>query len=683
VVLVTIDTLRADRLGVYGGEAATPTLDELARQGARFERVFAQSPLTLPSHSSILTGTYPTYHGVRDNGRFRLPAEMETLAEILKSAGYSTAAFVGGFPVDSRFGLDQGFDLYDDSLGRSRSRVSFAERRASEVIAPARSWIAARGTNPYFLWVHLFDPHAPYDPPDPFTDDYEGEVAYVDAALKDLVEALSQDTLVAVTADHGEGLGEHGERTHSLFVYDSTLRIPWILRGPGVPAGVVAGEPARSIDIVPTILDLLGLLEKGGSCVRCQGRSLVPALQGEALSPAASYAETFFPRLNLGWSELRSLRLDGWKYIDAPEPELYDTNADAGENRNLASSDPKKLEEMRAELAKLEETTRGPGSKEELLDGETRAILRSLGYLSSESGVAAEGPRPDPKSRLAVWEGIRSGMDLVARGELDRAIETLEAATEAEPDLVLARTYLALAYFERGRFEDSMEQCGAVLARAPLDFDATLLLGKSLLRLGRAAEARLVLERAAAIDEASPEPWVELAQIHLHSGARPEAEAALRKATERDDESSSVLLLQGKIAMMNGSMPYAEKLFRAAMEAAPSEEDPRVQLGNLLLSQRRLEEAEELFRQSLEVRPQASALYLGLGHSRALAGKMVEAIGFFETALELSPDSTLVLNSLGYAYVEAGQASRGQALLERSLQLQPEQPELRSILRRR
>jgi arylsulfatase A-like enzyme/tetratricopeptide (TPR) repeat protein len=677
VVLVTIDTLRADRLGVYGGEAATPTLDALARQGARFERVFAQSPLTLPSHSSILTGTNPTFHGVRDNGRFRLPAEMETLAEILKGQGYETAAFVGGFPLDSRFGLDQGFDVYEDSIDRSRSRVSFAERPASEVVASARTWIAGRKGTLFFAWVHLFDPHAPYKPPAPFPQGYEGEIAFVDAALKELFVAVPKEALVSVTADHGEGLGEHGETTHSLFVYDSTLRVPWILRGPAVPAETVVDETARSIDVVPTILDLMGMAE---TCVRCQGRSLVPALYGASLLPAPSYAETYFPRLNLGWSELRSLQQGGWKYIEAPEPELYETSSDPGEIRNLAVTQPERLGEMRSELAKLDEATAGAGTSEELLDGETRAILRSLGYLSSESPGVPEGPRPDPKSRLQVWEGIRSGMDRVARGELDQAIVELEAVTGAEPELVLARTYLALAYFERGRHHDAMEECGAVLARAPSDFDATLLLGKSLLRLGRTTEARLVLERATSIDDASPEPWVELAQIHLHSGASAEAEAALKNATERDDGAPSVLLLQGKVAMMSGSMPYAEKLFRAAIEAAPTEEEPRVQLGNLLLSQRRLEEAEELFRQSLEARPQASALYLGLGHSRALAGKMPEAIGSFEKALELSPDSTLVLNSLGFAYLEAGNFARGMDLLRRSLSLNPTQPELVSLL---
>ncbi len=677
IVLVTIDTLRADRLGVYGGMTATPALDAFAREGARFQNVFAQSPLTLPSHSSILTGTYPTYHGVRDNGRFRLPGEMETLAEILKGAGYSTAAFVGGFPVDSRFGLDQGFDLYDDSLGRSRSRVSLSERPASSVVVSARKWIEARGDGLYFVWVHLFDPHAPYDPPDPFPDDYEGEVAYVDSVLKELLGAVSREAVVAVTADHGEGLGEHGESTHSLFVYDSTMRVPWLLRGPGVPAGAVVEEPARSIDLVPTVLDLLGMRER---CGRCQGRSLVPAFEGKELPPEVSYAETYFPRLNLGWSELRSLRAGEWKYIEAPEPELYRIASDPGETRNLASENPGKLRELASELARLEHATEGTGSTEKVVDAETRAVLRSLGYLSSESTPSASGALPDPKNRLDVWERVRGGMDLVARGEMDRAIVELEVAVRGEPDLLLARTYLALAYFERGRFSEAVEQCKGVLSREPSDFDGTLLLGMSLLRLGRAAEARLALERAASIDDASPEPWVELAQLHLLARSRSEAEAAFKKAAERDDKAPSVLLLQGKIAMMSGSLPYAEKLFRAAIEGAPSEIEPRVQLGNLLLTQRRLEEAEELFRESLEVRPQAAELYLGLGHVQALSGRMEQAIPLFEKALELSPNSTLILNSLGFAYLEAGERAKGEALFKRSLEIQPAQPDLRTVL---
>jgi arylsulfatase A-like enzyme/Flp pilus assembly protein TadD len=680
VVLVTVDTLRADRLGSYGGKAKTPVLDALAREGARFENVFAQSPLTLPSHSSILTGTYPTFHGVRDNGRFRLPEEMETLAEILKGRGYMTAAFVGGFPVDSRFGLDQGFDVYDDSFARSRSRVAFAERRGADVVAPARDWIASRGDEPYFLWVHLFDPHAPYNPPEPFPQGYEGEVAYVDSVLGNLLAVVPDNALVAVTADHGEGLGEHGEGTHSLFVYDSTLRVPWLLRGPGVAPETVVKDAVRSIDIAPTLLDLAGHRE---ACSRCQGRAVSLALEGRSLPPEPSYAETYFPRLNLGWSELVSVRASGWKYIEAPEPELYDLSSDPGEARNLASSNPEKVREMASELARIEEENGAAAPAERTLDAETRAMLRSLGYLSSESAGSRENARPDPKSRLHVWEAVRGGMELVARGDVARAIVELEAAKRAEPDLILARTYLALAYLESGRYADAVEQAKEVLAREPLDFDATLLLGRGLLRLGSGAEARLALERAAALDEASADPWVELSQIHLSAGERSRAEAALNEAVKRDQKAPAVLLLQGKFAALAGSLPYAEKLFRAVVEASPSDVDARVQLGNLLLTEKRLEEAEEIYRQGIESRPEASDLHLGLGHSRALAGRVDEAIPLFEKALALSPDSVMALNSLAFAYLEMGEQAKAAELLRRSLALKPDQPDLKGVLQSR
>jgi arylsulfatase A-like enzyme/tetratricopeptide (TPR) repeat protein len=675
VVLVTIDTLRADRLGAYGGEARTPNLDALAREGVLFRNAFAQSPLTLPSHSSILTGTLPTRHGVRDNGRYRLSEEMETVAEILKAKGYATAAFVGAFPVDSRFGLDQGFDEYDDGFSRAPSRVAFAERRAADVVAAARRWLEGRKPGPYFLWLHLFDPHAPYEPPPPFAEDYEGEVAYVDESLSNLFQSVGSEALLAVTADHGEGLGEHGERTHSLFVYDSTLRIPFLLRGPGVPRGTVVEEQVRSVDIVPTLLELSG---HRGACARCQGASLVPALRGETLPSAPSYAETYFPLLNLGWSELKSLRKDGWKLIAAPEPELFDLRSDPGETRNLAETDPGKLRELSAELAALsEDAVAAPAS-----DPETVRVLRSLGYLSSAKPPVT-GDRPDPKSRLAVWEGVRNGMELVARGQMGGAIAELQAAVNEEPQLLLARSYLALALFDLGRYGESAAQCAAILDREPRDFDATLLLAKSLLRSGRTAEAQALLGAAAEIDPDSPEPWVELAQAALASRSREEAEAYLAKARERDEEAPPVLVLRGKMALLAGDSASSEALFRKALGESPFEEDARVQLGNLLLTQRRLGEAEGLYREGLTIRPEAASFHLGLGHSRALAGKMGEAIPLFEKALTLDPKSTTALNSLGFIYIETGNANKGVALLRRSLEIQPDQPELVGFLRAR
>lgn len=680
VLLVTIDTLRADRLGIYGGGVATPRIDSIARDGVLFRNAYAHSPLTLPSHSSILTGTLPTFHGVRDNGRYRLSGEMETVAEILKGAGYSTAAFVGAFPVDSRFGLAQGFDVYDESFSHPASRLALAERRASEVVSRARQWLAANGTGRTFTWVHLFDPHAPYEPPDPFPRSYDGEVAYVDSVLSDLFSAVGEDTLVVVTADHGEGLGEHGEKTHSLFVYDSTIRVPLLMRGPGVRPGTVVEAPVRSIDILPTILDLVGL---GGACQDCEGESLVAALSGEDAQDRAAYAETYFPLLNLGWSELKSVRAGGFKLIDAPEPELYHVASDPGETTNVIADNPEKADELRAALRRLEESSRAsdPATSAPEVDADTAAALRSLGYLSSSSPPASAS-RPDPKTRLALWEGIREAMGLVVRGEWDQAISELEVVLRDEPELLLARTYLAAAYFGRGRYSETARACGMILERAPGDYDATLLLGRSLLRLGRDEEAKNVLGRAAELDPASSDPWVELAQLHLRR-SKEEAERFLVEARKRDEHSFGVLLLRGKLAALNGDPLGAENLFRSALDAAPFEDEPRVQLGNLLLSERRLEEARGLFEEGLRIRPRVAAFHLGLGHGFALGSNLDGAISAFEKALELEPNSTTVLNSLGFAQLEVGHTEKGLALLRRSLELEPNQPELRGLLQKK
>lgn len=503
IALVTIDTLRADHLGCYGGEIPTPNLDQLAREGSLFLDATAQSPLTLPSHCSILTGTTPLYHGVRDNGRYQLPEQIDTLAEILKRVGYSTAAFVGGVPVHSRFGLSQGFDTYDEEFLRS-----MAERKAVEVVTAAGDWLKKQEGEAFFVWIHLFDPHTPYEPPEPFSsqygDTYAGEVAYVDHALRDLLLSLGDDVLTVVTSDHGEGLGEHGEDTHALFIYDSTLSVPLIFRGPGVPPGMIVREQARSIDIVPTILELVGQPDK---CTACQGKRLVALMRGEDVESEASYAESYFPRLNLGWSELRSLRREGWKYIAAPEPELYDLRSDPGELKNLATEAPEKRDELAAELFDTEKKAVGPfGASPLTPDRKTLARLRSLGYVSSANTPLREGPIPDPKSRIALWQSLLKGMDHSDKAELDQAIGEFEAILRQDSGMILVRGYLAEAYYRQGQYQVAVNQCLKVLAVDPNDFQANNLLGESLVRLGRAREAEQAFEKAAALDTTASGP---------------------------------------------------------------------------------------------------------------------------------------------------------------------------------
>ena len=345
VLLVTIDTLRADRVGAYGSRAGlTPTLDRLAAEGVRIDRAYAHVPLTLPSHTTLMTGALPFTNGVRDNGSFRFDGQRPTLATALKGAGYRTGAFVASFVLDARFGLNAGFDDYDDRNG-SRSAggdLAVLERRADDMVDAALAWIgpASPAATPWFAWLHLYDPHDPYDPPEPFKsrlagDAYGGEVAFADAqigrALQTLRERGQLDrTLVVVAADHGESLGEHQERTHGLFVYDATTRVPLLLWAPAALAPAVVRGPVGLVDVMPTVLDLVGV-------PRCPATGAVswPAARGQPVEDRDVYLEALNANLTRHWAPLTALVAGTMKFIDLPEAELYDLAADPGETRNL------------------------------------------------------------------------------------------------------------------------------------------------------------------------------------------------------------------------------------------------------------------------------------------------------------------------------------------------------------
>ncbi|RMF85307.1 MAG: hypothetical protein D6744_01615, partial [Planctomycetota bacterium] len=363
VLLISMDTTRADHLGCYGHPAnPTPNIDAVAKQGALFEHCYSPAPITLPSHSSMFTSTLPFVHGVRDNGVYRLRPENLTITEVLKQQGYATAAVVGAFVLDRAFGLSQGFDEYDDVRrvdvgGTDRSRI----RDADEVTDRALALLEKIGSQRFFLFVHYFDPHERYEPPPrwagKFDDPYLEEIAFVDEQIGRLLAGLekaglSDRTLVVITADHGEGRGDHDESTHGYFVYDSTLRVPLILRAPrGVPAGRRISAQVRLIDLAPTILELTG----AGRLPQAQGASFVSLLQGVVTGdvPRPSYGESFFPRTYLKFSQLRSLRADGWKFIHADPPELYHVVEDPGETRNLASENVERVKQMRSALRRM------------------------------------------------------------------------------------------------------------------------------------------------------------------------------------------------------------------------------------------------------------------------------------------------------------------------------------------
>jgi len=466
VVLISIDTLRADHVGCYGAPAgSTPNIDRLAARGVRFEHAYSAAPITTPSHATIFSGTYPPTHGVRSNGSAVLPADRPTIAEIFQGKGFETAAFLGAFPLDHQFGFGRGFELYDDDIakaGSSHSRFD-AERRAETVVDHALGWYKRRNrSRPFFLFVHCYDPHRSYIPPEPYRsryakDPYRGEIAYTDDQVGRLIRSLEQDgrlddTLFVLLSDHGEGLGEHGEATHMLFVYDSTLRVPLIISGPGVPKGKTLAEPARLVDILPTLVHAVGAQVP----IEVQGVDLSPAWSA-ARTPLPSkrifYAESMVPQVEFGWAPLESVRSGRWKYIHAPKEELYDLEADPGESKNLFADQPEAASDMRRLLKRAERELAGSEVKADdtpPLDAEAIAKLQSLGYLASSGGASTKlDPMslPDPKTRVSLLNRFEDARFLENTGRTDDAIDAYRQLLDEYPkedwlDLVLASALL-------------------------------------------------------------------------------------------------------------------------------------------------------------------------------------------------------------------------------------------------
>jgi len=402
-VLITVDTLRADRVGAYGwGRARTPAMDALAARGVRFTRAFAPAPITLPSHASLLTGLYPPGHGSRHNG-VAVRGDVPTLAERLRAAGWATGAFVAAFPLDRRFGLARGFQEYGDRTARADDGRPLNERPGRAVVDEALAWLARAGAGRVFLWMHLFEPHAPYVPDPargpagaslPADVRYDDEVAAADVQVGRLLSGLgarATSAVVALAGDHGEAFGEHGEVSHSVFLYDTTLRVPLVIAAPGVPPSVV-DVAASLVDIAPTFLQLAG-----APPMPAEGISLVPALHAGIPAPRDLYAETYAPLMDFGWSPLRSIRSGTLKFIEAPTPELFDLDADPGENRNQAAARASDAAGLAGRLRAF--TERSAAAAEMPQDGETRRRLAALGYVSSGRTPTAEGARPDPKDR--------------------------------------------------------------------------------------------------------------------------------------------------------------------------------------------------------------------------------------------------------------------------------------------
>jgi arylsulfatase A-like enzyme/tetratricopeptide (TPR) repeat protein len=659
VVLVTIDTLRGDRVGAYGYRAGeTAAMDRLAREGVLVEDAVVQAPQTRPSHASIMTGRYPHEHGIRDNYSSPLSRTTPTLASVLRDHGWDTAAFIGAYPVARPSGLNRGFTVFDDPFGAgdATTRQARTERRAAEVVDHALAWLGQPRSKPFFLWVHLFDPHAPYEPPSPWRErftkaPYDGEVAYSDAQLARLVGGLDAKglrgrTLVIVTSDHGEGLGEHGEDEHMFFVYDSTLRIPLLLSWPGrLPAGARVRGQFRSVDLFATVLELVGVTAPPSS-----GVSRAAFLRPDGLIPDnESYAETLYPQIHFGYAPLRSLRTGGWKYIDAPRAELYRLLDDPGEVRNLAPERASVAGEMRGRLA-THDRQAGVAPVQPALDPEAAARLAALGYVGGGPAAGGTVSGADPKDkirevqsyqrdmrdamrlynerkvdaalrlfrRLAGFVDIPSfnveyyfGRCLLEKRRFAEAIPHLKKAADMTPTrrtasgLAAAPVYawLTQAYAGAGQDENALATLERGLTVAPANPELLRVKGSILLQRGDLAGARLALEKARGIDATDARLHVELANLHRNLGDPALALEEAKEALRLDPRS-----VEGHVArgLALGALRREEDAAAALQEAlrlAPDDADALFYLGSIELRAGRAEPAVRLLSRLVEEAP--------------------------------------------------------------------------------
>ena len=644
VLLITIDTLRADRVGAYGStRGLTPTIDRFAAEGLRFATTYAHVPLTLPSHASLLTASYPTTNGVHDNGTFRLGGSQPTLATALKAQGLRTGAFVGAFVLDARFGLNRGFDIYDDRMLNSGSDSEIVERRADHVLDAAYQWITGRKAQPlstqapdpiaqsrvpspqppaptrWFAWVHLYDPHEPYAPPEPFrsryaADLYAGEIAYADAALGDFFNRLRADgafdrTLVVILSDHGESLGEHGERTHGLFAYESTLRVPLVLWARGQIASGVFEGATRIADVAPTILDLVG----APALPSADGRSVRAFVAAERrFEDDGSYFEALNANLTRRWAPLRGIVREHRKLIDLPIPELYDLTADPGEATNLYARQRDRAADLERRLDAIVKRAAVPATTP--MDADTEARLRSLGY------VAAAGPSPDrkytaaddPKQLVHLNAALDEAAEAWARGDRQRAVETLQAVIKERPDLTIAYERLAFMLRGSGRAADAVALLDGAARRGYADTRVLRLLGSLLRDMGDVARSMSLLEGLVRADPSDLQAADSLGQTYTHA----------RRWREAEDQ------------------------FKRVLAASPNAATTWNNLGALYLTSHRVNDAVDAFSRAIAIDPALAGAYNGRGVAYAQQGRMDHAVEEWRKAVALRPEFADALHNL-------------------------------------
>ncbi|MCI0416952.1 sulfatase-like hydrolase/transferase [bacterium] len=688
VMLVTIDTLRADHLPAYGySKVKTPNLDRVAAQSFKFARAFAHVPLTLPSHASILTGRLPISHGVRDNGSFHLEDSENTLAEILRDKGYATAGFISAFVLDSTFNIQQGFDFYYDNFDVAEYQgvdPRSIQRRADETVTEAQNWVDQNSPKKFFMWIHFYDPHDPYDPPEPYrseysSEPYDGEIAFTDAAFGKLLAKLESKelmnrTILIVTADHGEGLGEHGESTHGMFLYNTTMHVPLFIRMPGGKSKTVE-ELVSHIDLVPTILDLVGIQIPAA----VHGASIIPIIEGKEKKKRVAYSESFYSLFHYGWSALEGVTSKKYKYIQAPRPELFEVQKDWGEMKNIAQQNGPLARAMKSELDGIitvyaKKDLQSPRN----MDLEMAEKLRSLGYIASRVSPTKRSEKIDPKDKIYlavrlqeaagaalaknyplairliepvlkeqgnIVEGLYvAGVSYAGVGNYDQAIHYLLQAISLTPDHAMAQYNLGAAYLMKNDLKQSEYWLLKVVEASPQLISAHIKLGQVYQTAKKPEQAAPHFQKAIAFYEKSLKQttsktsraglFASLAEIQFSAGDLGKAGESLREAVRLNPQKPSLHYNLAQVYEALDDNNSAIREYEEEIRVNPSDFRAFTNAGILYYEAKRLPDAVRCFQKSVELNQDDPRGYLQLAAVYRMMGKNEEASRLLEVLQE-------------------------------------------------
>jgi arylsulfatase A-like enzyme/tetratricopeptide (TPR) repeat protein len=695
VLFFTLDTTRADHLGCYGYPyIETPHIDRLAAKGFLFKNVTSQAPLTLPSHASIFTGTYPCYNGVRDNGGFYLEPDQTTLAEVLKKAGWATSAFIGAFVLDSRWGINQGFDYYYDHFDFAKYKtISFdtVQRNGDEVIRSFFGWLELNRQQKFFSWIHLYDPHTPYEPPEPYRTRYggrtwglyDGEIAYVDSLIGQVIERLENErlldrTLIVIAADHGESLGEHNESGHGFFVYDATQSVPLIVRTPSqnIQARIIESQ-VENVDIMPSLLEMLGL----DAPPQVQGRSFFPLMAGRTRGPESlAYSETYYPRYRYGWSDLKSVRSAQFKFIQAPRPELYDLVRDPHELSNIYSPESENGRRLERELRNLEARMSAKGIEDrgpQNIDNDAREKLMALGYLggfTSSSKLRGPAERGDPKDKILLYNKIKLAEGAATNREFDDALKLLDEALAEDSGIMEARQIKASIYLQLERPQESIAECREAL-KVDENYEAAIfIMAKAFQNQKKYDEAVSGYNRIIQLNPKDPDPYLNLGDIYYTTRDLDKAIPSLQTAISLDPQHSGKAHNLLGLAYLEQGMPErAIEEIRLALQIRPNIPDAHYNLGTIYEHKGETDNAIQEYKKEIEIHPDAYPAHYNLALIYGQRGLVREQVSELQETIKANDKFARAYLFLAKAYLDLNEKFESAiGLVREGLELEPE-----------